>query len=357
MPLQFRMGNSKSAPFSHNGTLFPDLPPYTTPSTGLLSYVPESVLPYAELARIDKPGFIALWLVHAFGALHAGILMHSPSSEVQKRLAFFLVANEILMSVNFAWNDSCDSHYDAKVARTRHRPLVRGAISLPAALMFDAVLAVIMAAFLIPLPSACTMYAIPMAAGCFIYPLSKRWTNYPQLILATVLPCGVFMGSAALGAIPLPYPSRLTTALDLETWTAVQSIHTAAILSNYLTSLVWTLLFETIYSFQDAKWDEAAGIGTMTRLLKSQRLAKTFLLMLAITQTALHAHVGTITPMHSIFWPLSVFATSATLIVQILCVDLTCEESCMFWFGAGNILTGLSMLSGYVGEYYVQVAG
>ena len=350
------MGNSKSASSSHNGTLLPDLPPYTTPTTGLLSYVPGSVLPYAVLARIDKPGFIPPWLVHAFGALHAGILMHSPSLEVLKMLAFFLVASEILVSVNFARNDSCDSHYDAKVARIRHRPLVRGALSLPAAVMFDAVLAVIMAAFLIPLPRVCAIYAIPMAAGCFVYPLSKRWTTYPQLILAAVLPCGVFMGSAALGAIPLPYPSTLTTILDLETWTAVQSTYTAAILSNYLASFVWTLLFETIYSFQDAKWDEAAGIGTMTRLLKNQTLAKTFLLMLAITQTALHAHVGTVTPMHSSFWPLSVFATSTTLIVQILCVDLTSEESCMFWFEAGHILTGLSMLSGYVGEYYVQVA-
>ena len=156
---------------------FPDLPPYKLPSTGFMSNVPLSVLPYAEMARIDKPGFAVLWMVHVYGLLHAAIILQAPLSKVLYLVAFFAPACWLLMSVNFTWNDSCDPQYDRKVARTRHRPLARGAVSLPAAIAFDCVLAILLALFLVPLPQACTAYAVPMAIGCFIYPLAKRWTN------------------------------------------------------------------------------------------------------------------------------------------------------------------------------------
>ena len=330
------------------------LPPYKAPSTGLLSFVPTFLLPYAELARIDKPGFATLWIVHMFGILHAGIILQAPPSKVFYLIAYFFPACWFLMCLNFAWNDSCDPTYDRKVARTRHRPLVRGALSLSAAITFDCALALILAAFLIPLPRACRMYALPMAVGCFIYPLSKRWTNYPQLVLGVVLASGVFMGAAAVGATPLPYPSRLATVHELDTWTSPQPRRAFTIFNSFWTVVIWTILFEIIYSFQDVKWDEGAGIGTLTRFLKERRTAKTLLLMLAICQTVLHAQAGNVTQAQSIFWPFSVAATFTTLVIQIYYVCLDKEESCMFWFGAGNMMTGLAMLIGYAGEYYIQ---
>ena len=344
-----RSTNGPSAddpPFSH-------LPPYKAPNTGLLSYVPRLVLPYAELARIDKPGFALLWIVHTIGIVQAGIIMKTPLSELLHMVIFFLPACWVLMCVNFAWNDTCDFSYDAKVARTRHRPLVRGDVSPLAAITFDCALAAILAAFLIPLPRTCAVYAIPMALGCFIYPLSKRWSNYPQIVFGVVLPCGVFMGAAAVGATPLPYPSRLSTVLDLKTWTVPHRRHAFALISNYLTNVIWTILFEVIYSFQDVQWDEGAGIGTMTVLLRRRGIAKPFLFLLALIQLILHAQTGRLTDAHSPFWPLSVAFASTSLTIQILCVDLNDEESCMFWFAAGQF-TGLAMLLGYAGEYYIQ---
>ena len=339
-------------PWSDSRHLFPDLHPYTVPSTGLLSSVPLALLPYAELARIDKPGFALLWLVHIFGILHAGILLQTSLSEVLYMITFFFPACKVLMCVNFAWNDTCDVEFDGKVARTRHRPLVRKALSLPAALVFDCGLAIALAMFLLPLPRTCSIYAIPMALGCLIYPLSKRWTNFPQLILGLVAASGVFMGAAAVGAIPLPFPSDLRTLLDSQTWVFPQRAHAFAILHSYFADVVWIVLCETIYSFQDVQWDQSAGIGTITQLLKGRRTAKAFLCILATTQVALHAHTGYLSEAKSVFWPISVAMTIATLIVQIFSVRLEQETSCMFWFAAGNIMTGLAMLIGYAGEYY-----
>ena len=106
------------------------------------------------------------------------------------------------MSANLAWNDG-------KVARTRHRPRVRGALSLPAASTFDVALAL----FPIPLPRIYTLYAIPIATSCLFHPLSKHWTNYPQVVLAVLLSSGVFMGAA----VPLPFPTQLGTIFDYDT--------------------------------------------------------------------------------------------------------------------------------------------
>ena len=341
-----------SRPRANHAPSFPDLPPYQVPSTGLLSHVPLLLLPYAELARIDKPGFVINWTVHVIGILHAGILLQAPLPEMFYLALYLLPACEVLTCVNFAWNDSCDSHYDAKVARTRHRPLVRGAVALRTAVLFDCALAMILASFLLPLPRACKMYAVAMGLGCFIYPFSKRWTNYPQLVLGIVLPSGIFMGAAALGAPPLPYPSRLATVFDLGTWIHPHPNHALPIFTAYLTNVVWTLFFEIIYSFQDVKWDDGAGVGTITRFLNSRESAKALLLALATAQTVLHMLTGVLTNAHSGFWTFSVTATFATLILQIFHVCLDQEESCMFWFAAGSALTGLAMLIGYAGEYF-----
>ena len=334
--------------------IFDHLPQYEAPSTGLLTYVPNQLLPYAELARIDKPGLAPLWIVHSLGILQAGIILQAPPSVVFRLIAFFLPACEVLMCVNFAWNDTCDSEYDAKVARSRHRPLVRGAVTISAAIAFDLLLAVVMASFLVPLPWPCTMYAIPMALGCFIYPLSKRWTNYPQFVLGIVLASGVFLGAAAVGATPLPYPNRLADLLDVQTWTIPQSQHFNAIIWCYITNVIWTVFFEIIYSFQDVQWDEGAKVGTITIMLQRRGLAKGTLSLLAILQTCLHAQSGRVIDSQSIWWPVSVALMLATLTAAVIYVRLDSQESCMFWFGMGNIMTGLAMLIGYVGEYTSQ---
>ena len=347
-----------SQPQPNHASPFPDLPAYKPPSTGLLSYIPPVLLPYVELARVDKPGFAPMWAVHVVGILQAGIILRASLAEIIHLTIYFIPACEFLASINFAWNDTCDYRYDGYVARTRHRPLVRGAVSLPAAVAFDGLLTAIMLLFLIPLPRACAAYAIPMSFGCLIYPLSKRWTNYPQVVLAVLLPSGILMGAAAVGATPLlsSWTFNRASFLELRMWSGMpQRPEAVALFYSYLTIATWTLSFETIYSFQDVQWDQAAGIGTITRYLKGHVTAKGFLLVLAIIQTLLYVRTGDLLQAHSIFWPVSAAAIFVVSIIQILFVRLENAESCMHWFATGNMLIGTAMLAGSAGEYYVQV--
>ena len=111
------------------------------------------------------------------------------------------------------------------------------------------------------------------------------------------------MGAAAIGAIPLHYPSHAADILNFETWITPQPRqHTIAFFYSYLTIVAWTILMDTVYSFQDILWDEGAGVGTITQLLKRrQGTAKALLLLIALTQVVLHAQTGISTQAYSVF--------------------------------------------------------
>lgn len=182
------------------------------PSKGPMSLVPPKILPYAEMIRLDKPGFVYFFIPHVFGALLAGLIQRVLAEEFSRILSLLLAATILLTFVNYAWNDLVDAEFDSKVFRARHRPIARGAISKAAAFSFTVLLAVITAAFLLTLRRARSIYALPMSVGAFIYPLSKRFTHYPQVIFGFVIASEVFMGAAAFGVTPFTSHSSSTAS-------------------------------------------------------------------------------------------------------------------------------------------------
>lgn len=208
-------------------------------------------------------------------------------------------------------------------------------------------------AFLIPLPNACKAYAIPIIAGGLFYPLSKRISNYPQIILALVLPSSVFMGAAAVGQKPFAFPSSFSppNLLDISTWTPADKENTSSLMFIYFLLILWTLIYELIYSFQDAAWDADAGIGTMTILFASTSSAKKALGVLAILQSLSYQYVGSMFGADTALRLVASMLVTSSLAIQIFCVNLADEKSCMYWFVTGKISTGLAMLFGLVIEY------
>ena len=63
----------------------------------------------------------------------------------------------------------------------------------------------------------------------FIYPTTKRYFPYPQLVLGTTFNVGVFIGYAALA------PGSQVA------W--------AACLPFYLGGILWTIVYDSIYAF------------------------------------------------------------------------------------------------------------
>lgn len=76
-----------------------------------------------------------------------------------------------------------DQEFDRQVARTRLRPIARGAVSTIQGHIFTVALLLAQIPFFTILPTACTYHAIPINTFFFAYALMKRITNYPQFVL------------------------------------------------------------------------------------------------------------------------------------------------------------------------------
>jgi len=334
---------------------FPDLPPYRLPTAFPLSYLHPNVHPYIQLMRLDRPkGFIYFLLPHLFGAIHASILLSNPVSLLVRRSLILLIGTFFLRGATCTWNDTVDAPFDRQVARTRHRPLARGAVSTTTANIFTTVQTMAAIAVLAILPPACTLYAVPAVIGWILYPLSKRVTYYPQVVLGLPMAWGVLMGAAAVGADPLqiyttewPLIGAFTHVRTTSTFTSPDAA--AAIRCLYLANVAWTLSYETVYSYQDVRDDIKVGVKNIAILLDSR--AKPVLSVLALVQVSLLAAVGHLTKSDLLFYEISVAGTAVALVCKIWNVNLQDSSSCLWWFSNGSMITGSMMMAGFIVEY------
>src|SRR6201996_9171492 len=92
--------------------------------------------PYLRLARLDRP--IGSWLLLLpcwwSAALAAGVAHHA--ARLPLDLALFFIGAFAMRGAGCTWNDITDRDLDAKVERTRSRPIPAGQVSVTQALVF-----------------------------------------------------------------------------------------------------------------------------------------------------------------------------------------------------------------------------
>ena len=207
-----------------------------TPDTelrGLVRWLPARARPYAVLARFDRP--IGWWLLFwpgAWGVLLAGGL------KTHGTLILWLLLGSIAMrGAGCVYNDIVDRDLDAKVARTRSRPLVSGAVTLAAAWVWLVILSLIGLVVLLQLPLLAQLIALASLLPVAAYPFMKRITWWPQAWLGIV-----FSWAALVG------------------WTAVADAVTLPMLLLYVGSIAWVIGYDTIYAMQDREDDALIGV-------------------------------------------------------------------------------------------------
>ncbi len=206
---------------------------------GWLGLLPASWRPYARLARLDRPA--GSWLLFwpcAWGlALAGGLVSHWPL------LLWFGLGALAMRAAGCVWNDIVDRDLDAKVARTRDRPVASGAIPVRRALAFAVALSLVGLVVLLQLrwlAQAIALGSLLLVAG---YPFMKRITWWPQAWLGLTFNWGALVGYAAV-ADPSPAMALL--------WAG---------------GIAWTLGYDTIYALQDIEDDAMAGIKSSARAL------------------------------------------------------------------------------------------
>ena len=319
---------------------FPNLPPYHPPDAGFVSYLPLSVVPYAELMRLHKPaGYYAFYFPHLFGTLYASaILSTMPElSLLLQRNLLFMIGSLLLRGAACSWNDTLDADYDRQVARCRHRPVARGAISPLAAHLFTLAQSAVGVAILSQLPRTCRVPAFLLTTTMAFYPLCKRITHYPQVVLGCSLALGQLVGAAGMG-------------LDIQQ----QNPYTVAGIGFlYLSNVLNAVIYDAVYAHQDLKDDLKAGVKSVAVAWRDH--TKPILCLLSTAEVGLLGSAGHLYGMGFFYYAVAVAGTATVLGTMIRQVNLNSSDSCWNWFKWTIWLTGGTLSSGLFGQYIEQL--
>ena len=200
--------------------------------------MPVRVQPYLRLARFDRPiGFWLLFWPCVFGLALGSHDLYVPFSRLALYALLFAIGAVAMRGAGCVWNDIADRDIDAKVARTRGRPLPSGAVSVRAAAIFLVVLALIGLAVLLQFNRFSILLGLASLIPVAIYPFMKRITHWPQAVLGIAFNWGALMGWAVIhGDLALP-PYLL-----------------------FVGCVLWTIGYDTIYAHQDKEDDAIVGV-------------------------------------------------------------------------------------------------
>lgn len=314
---------------------------YSPPQTGLISYLPKSWIPYAELIRLDKPtGTYYLFFPCLFSTLLAAPLatpMASPA-EILAYSGLFFSGALIMRGAGCTINDLWDKDFDPHVTRTRFRPIARGAVTPEKAIVFTGFQLLAGLGILLQFPLQCLYYGVPSLLFVATYPLAKRVTYYPQAVLGLTFSWGAFMGFPALGVDLLNNTDALLSAVAL-----------------YSSCVAWTVLYDMIYAHMDIKDDVAAGIKSIA--LRHEHNTKVVLSGLAVTQVSLLALAGWAAGAGPIYFAGTCGSAIVSLGIMIWRVRLKDVKNCWWWFKNGCWITGGGISLGLAGEYLAEYLG
>jgi 4-hydroxybenzoate polyprenyltransferase len=289
-------------------------------TTGWVRRLPSAWVPYVLLARLDRP--IGGWLLFLPG-LWSILLAGQPAAPTARLLALFLAGAFLMRGAGCVVNDLWDRDMDRRVTRTAGRPLAAGTIRPLQALVFLAVLLAAALAILLQLSPEAERLGVRSLILVTLYPLAKRVTWWPQLMLGITFGWGAPMGYAAAAG-----------RLDL----------TAGAL--YAAAIVWTLGYDTIYAHQDREDDALIGVRSTARLFG--RHSRAFVAVCYVATVALLALSGFLAGL-SVWFGVALLLPGALLANQVLRLDIDDPRLCLRLFHSNRevgFAVGLALLLG-----------
>lgn len=290
---------------------------------GWVARLPRPWLPYLLLARLDRP--IGIWLLFLPGAW--GILLSRPAPfEALRLILLFAVGAVVMRAAGCVVNDLWDRDIDRMVARTAGRPLASGMLKPRHAVVFLAALLLAGLAILLQLDRLAQALGVASLLLVGLYPLAKRVTWWPQLMMGFTFGFGAPLGYAA-GA------GRVDAA-----WVAL-----------YGAAILWDLGFDTIYAHQDREDDALVGVKSTARLFGEWTAP--FLAGCYAGLLGLLALAGWLAGLGAWFYP--ALALPAVLLArQVAVLDIHDPALCLRLFRANReagLAVAAAILAGWVG--------
>lgn len=191
------------------------------------------LIDYARLMRLHCPIGIALLLWPTLWALWIAAQGHPPL----KIVVIFILGVVVMRSAGCVINDIADRNFDGFVARTRDRPIASGKVTVREAWILFAVLGLLAFTLVWQLNRLTIELSVIALVLAMIYPFTKRYTHWPQLIL----------GAAFAWSVPMVFAAQMNTVPGLA-WLI------------YLIALLWPMAYDTMYAMVDREDDQKIGI-------------------------------------------------------------------------------------------------
>ncbi len=277
--------------------------------------------PYLRLSRFDRP--IGAWLLLLPCWWSAGLAAIAAPARWPNpwHVILFFIGAFVMRGAGCTWNDIVDRDLDARVERTRSRPIPSGQVSVAGAAAFLVAQALVGLAVLLQFNRFAIITGIASLAIVAIYPFMKRITYWPQIVLGLAFSWGALMGWAAwFGRLDAP----------------------AYLL--YAGSIAWVIGYDTIYAHQDTEDDALIGVKS-TALLFGPRTKP----MLALFYAAAVVLIGVSGYLAGGGWVFAIglAAFAAHLVWQIVRLDIADPAVCLAVFKSDRD-AGLILFAGMV---------
>ena len=268
---------------------------------------------FIELIRIKKPiGYMLLFWPCAWGLTLAYDFSNNLKLYFFYLMLFFFGA-VLMRSAGCIVNDIFDRKFDAKVSRTKNRPIASGKVSVINAIIYSVVLCLLALTVLLNFNKFTILIALGSMPLAFSYPLMKRFTYWPQLFLGITFNYGIILG-----------------------WTSINPSVGILPALVYLGAIFWTLGYDTIYGFQDLKDDEIIGVkSTSLMFRKNPYRFLYFCYFIFILSLVL---LGIVSNMNFFYYFLLILIIFQMFYFQIKKLNIDNEQSCLKIFKSNNFL-------------------
>jgi len=272
-----------------------------------------------NLTRINKPtGIWLLFVPCLLGlALSLKYIQEVEATYVLKLIFLFFLGSIFMRSAGCIINDLLDEKIDKQVLRTKDRPIASGKVSRVSAIVFLLVLLSLSFLILIQFNGLVILAAMSSVLLVVAYPLMKRLTYYPQLFLGVTFNFGIILASLEIiGQITLPV------------WIL------------YFMAIVWTVIYDTIYAFQDINDD--LKVGNKSFAIKIMNNPKKILFWLTFVMFVCLFLIGIFLRFRAEFF-ITIFLADLYLNLLIIKCDLKNTQDCYKVF-KNNVRVGLLIL-------------
>jgi 4-hydroxybenzoate polyprenyltransferase len=284
-------------------------------------HAPAVARPYLRLARLARPIGSWLLLIPCWWSLGLAA-MHADELPRLWHVVLFFIGAFAMRGAGCTWNDLVDRELDAKVERTRSRPIPSGQVTARNAAIFMVAQGLVGLFVLLQFNRFTVLCGFASLGVAAIYPFMKRVTYWPQIVLGLAFSWGALMG-----------------------WPATFGRLDAPAIVLYAGAILWVIAYDTIYAHQDREDDLMIGIKS-TALLFQDRTRP----MLAIFYAGAVLLIGAAGLMAGggAIFGLGLIAFAVHLGWQVMRIDIDDPAHCLMLFksnrDAGLILFGAMLL-------------